>query len=250
MPSSAVRSFSDPDDYAAGIRKGTVELTAIGRGKFTAELTRIDLHRLWMQRFSEHLPRISHVAGWGGRAVIAFRTHSGPSLVRSGFEMQPSGIVRHSEGRSYFQRSSGSACSAAMSLPVEDMASVGESMAGRDLMPPRDAMLVAPPPAALERLQRLHAAAGHLAEEAPEIIANPDAARGLEQALIEAMVGCLGHRLEHENRPAQGQHAIVMRRFRRVLEENPSNRSSSRRYARRSGFRNGPCGCAARSIWG
>jgi len=32
-----------------------------------------------------------------------------------------------------------------------------------------------------------------LAENAPEIIANPDAAYGLEQALIEAMVSCLAH---------------------------------------------------------
>ena len=46
----------------------------------------------------------------------------------------------------------------------------------------------------MARLQRLHAAAGQLAKDAPEIIAHPEAARGLEQALIEAMVGCLGDR--------------------------------------------------------
>ena len=44
--------FTDPDDYAAAIRATTAELTVIGRGHFTAKLTRIDLHRLWMQRFS------------------------------------------------------------------------------------------------------------------------------------------------------------------------------------------------------
>jgi AraC-like DNA-binding protein len=67
----------------------------------------------------------------------------------------------------------------------------------------------------------LHAAAGYLAEEAPEIIANPDAARGLEQALIEAMVGCLIYREGRENSLALGQHAIVMRRFRGLVEESP-----------------------------
>ena len=52
MPSSAVRTFSDPDDYAASIRASKAEVTVTGRGQFTAKLTRIDLHRLWMQRFS------------------------------------------------------------------------------------------------------------------------------------------------------------------------------------------------------
>ena len=45
MPSSAVRTFTDPDDYAASIRATRAELTVIGGGRFTARLTRIDLHR-------------------------------------------------------------------------------------------------------------------------------------------------------------------------------------------------------------
>ena len=34
------------------------------------------------------------------------------------------------------------------------------------------------------------------------------------------MVVCLSHRSDRENRLAQGQHAIVMRRFHRMVEEN------------------------------
>jgi hypothetical protein len=106
-----------------------------------------------------------------------------------------------------------------MSLPVEEMASVGATMAGCDLTPPRHTLRVIPPPGATANLQRLHAAAGHLAENAPEIIANPDAARGLEQALVEAMVDCLGKSEVREDSVAQWQHELIMRRFRRVLEE-------------------------------
>jgi AraC-like DNA-binding protein len=221
MPSSAVRTFSDPDDYAASIRQGTYDLTVTDRGNFSAKLIRIDLHRLWMQRFSEVLPRVANVAGWGGRAVIAFRTGLGPSLLRSGMEMQPTNIVRHSEGQSYYQRSSGLAFYGTMSLPVEYMASIGATMIGRETAPPRDPLVIIPPSAAMARLQRLHAAAGHLAEDSPEIIANLDAARGLEQILIEAMVGCLREGKVHEDSIAQRQHEVIMRRFRRVLEENP-----------------------------
>jgi hypothetical protein len=160
MPSSAVRTFTDPDDYAASIRATRAELTVIGRGRFTARLTRIDLHRLWMQRFSDNLPRVAHSAAQTGRAIISFRTEPGPSLLWAGVEMKPTNIIRHSEGANSFQHSSGSAIWGAMSLPVEDMASAGATMAGCDLAPPPDPLLIAPPPTAMARLQRLHAAAG------------------------------------------------------------------------------------------
>ena len=220
MPSSAVRTFSDPDDYAAYIRNSTAEMTITGRGAFKAKLTRIDLHSLWMQRLSDNLPRIAHGADMR-RPSVTFRTRPGPSLLWGGVEMRPTHIVRHAENESAFQHSSGLADWAAMSLPIEDMVSVGATIGDLDSTPPKNPMLVAPSPAAMARLLQLHAAAGDLAEKAPEIIANPDAARGLEQALIEAMVGCLARGESRENRPAQGQHAIVMRRFRRVVEENP-----------------------------
>jgi AraC-like DNA-binding protein len=221
MPSSAVRVFTNPDDYAASIRATNAEFTVTGRGQFTAKLTRIDLHRLWMQRAFDNLPRIAHPTSIAGRAPVSFRTKPGPSLLTDGLEMHSTNIVHHSDGQSYYRRSSGLAAYASMSLPVGDMVSFGAAIAGIDLTPPKDPLIHRPPRSALAKLQRLHAAAGDLAEKAPEIIANPEAARGLEQALIEAMVGCLGARPRRDNSLAQGQHAIVMRRFRRAVEENP-----------------------------
>jgi AraC-like DNA-binding protein len=221
MPSSAVRTFSDPDDYTATIRATKTELTVTGCGQFTAKLTRIDLPRLWLQRYWENLPYTARSANMNRGAIVSFRTHPGPSLLRSGVEMQTTNIARHGDGQSYYRRSSEFASYGSMSLPVEEMAAIGEAMAGLDLTPPHDAMVITPPPAAMAKLQRLHAAAGNLAEKAPEIIANPDAARGLEQALIEALVGCLGHQDGRESTLAQRQHATVMRRFYRVVEENP-----------------------------
>jgi AraC-like DNA-binding protein len=82
-------------------------------------------------------------------------------------------------------------------------------------------LTVTPPPAAMAKLQRLHAAAGQLAEDAPAVIAHPEAARGLEQALIEAMIACLSTGEVGEDRSALRQHAAIMRRFHRVVDENP-----------------------------
>src|SRR5215470_13253285 len=130
MPSSTVRTFSDADDYVAAIRQGKVAVTVTETGSLAAPLTQIDLHRLWMQRFSENLARIRHVDGWGGRAIILFLTESGPSLLHNGRELRPNDILRFSQGQSHYQRSSGSACFGGMSLSLEEMASVGRTMAG------------------------------------------------------------------------------------------------------------------------
>ena len=222
MLSSAVRTFSDPDDYGAAIRQANAQVLVTGRGHFTAQITRIDLHCLWMQRLSESLPRIIQTDMLGGRAVITFRTQSGPDLSWSGFGLQPGQIMRHPQIGSSFQHSSGAVGIGAMSLPLEDMASVGSAIAGCDLTPPRDVLIVAPGRAAMAKLQRLHAAAGDLAETTPEIIAQPEAARGLEQLLIEALIGCLAEAKVDEDTVAQRQHELIMRRFRRVVEANPT----------------------------
>jgi phosphate uptake regulator len=73
----------------------------------------------------------------------------------------------------------------------------------------------------MAKLHRLHAAAGQLAEDASEIIANPEAARGLEQLLIHALVECLRVGEAGEDSSALRQHVLIMRRFRRAMEEDP-----------------------------
>jgi len=174
-----------------------------------------------MQRLFDNLPRIARSADLAGRAIVSFRIRPGPSLLAGGLEIPPASVVRHCDPDDYYQTSSGCASFGAMSLPVEDMVSAGAALAGLDLTPPKDLLMLTPPPTEMATLQRLYVAATDLAGKAPEVIANPDAARGLEQTLIEAVVACLGHQEDRRKSVAQGQHAIIMRRFRRVVEENP-----------------------------
>jgi AraC-like DNA-binding protein len=221
MLSSAVRTFTDPDDFAAEIRAGAVDLTITGRGRFAAKIVRVDLHRLWMQRLSDNLPRIAHSERASGRVFVAFQTQPGPGLIWNGMDLRPNVVVRTKGAGSAHHRSLGRTEFGAMSLSIEDMASFGVTFAGRDLTAADDALIVRPSPAAMATLQRLHAAAGHLAETAPEIITHAEAARGLEHALIEAMAGCLITGETTAERSAQRRHDFIMRRFRREIEEHP-----------------------------
>src|SRR3954447_2175587 len=154
MPSSAICTFTDPDDYAASLRASSLELSITASGPFSGKITRIDLHQLWMQRFSESLPHIGHSSIFPGRAVVSFWIRPGPDQLWNGVESRPTSIARHSEGEQFYRRSSASSYRAAMSLPTDHLASIASAMAGSELTPPRDAVLITPPPAAMAKLQR------------------------------------------------------------------------------------------------
>jgi transcriptional regulator GlxA family with amidase domain len=98
------------------------------------------------------------------------------------------------------------------------MAEISASLAGRLVMPQSDEQIVTPSAEALTKLQRLHAAAGHLAVHAPEILGNPEAAYGLEQALIEAMINCVAASDPGEDSAARRRHTAIMQRFQAALE--------------------------------
>jgi AraC-like DNA-binding protein len=112
-----------------------------------------------------------------------------------------------------YTRASGATLLASMSLPVDALAEIGGATAGRDFKPPVDVVTETPRPAMMARLQRLHAAAGRLAGTAPEIIANPEAARGLEHEIVQALIACLSPADYEEDTAAKRRHALVMRRF-------------------------------------
>ena len=219
MPASAFWHCTDPDEFTARVRATSMELAIIRSGRFAAKLVRIDLQRMWLQRLSDSLPRVAHFNHVPGRAVISFRTQAGPDILWDG-KVEPAGLARHPECYSFFQRSSGPTQLGTMSLPIEVMAVVGETFGGCDFTPPKELTFITPRPTALTKLLGLHATAGLLAENAPEIIACPEAARSLEQALIAAVADCLAATDEGSLQVSNCHHGRIMRRFYAILEAN------------------------------
>src|SRR6516164_6123853 len=94
MPLSAVRKFTDPDEYFAEVRNVNEGLV-LRRGEFRAELKIIELPRLWMCRFDENLPRIMRVTPSGRRAWIVFATHpERRAMLMNGIEISQGQIDR------------------------------------------------------------------------------------------------------------------------------------------------------------
>jgi AraC-like DNA-binding protein len=222
MPDSAVMTFTDPDAYHAGFRGLQVEGVVTARGEYRAELTRIDLHRLWMQRGDESLPRIVSITPSGKRASILLATdRNQPAMHINGMAVSESEIVLHGVSSLRHSRSSAACRWGALALTQEDLAATGQALIGREFIAPALTHRIRPPAPLLSRLRNLHEAAGHLAKTAPDILANPEVARALEQALLHAMASCISGGEAVETSSAYHRHAAVMRRLEEVLEANP-----------------------------
>ena len=222
MPSSATRTFTDPDMYFAGIRNLQIDGVITKRGEFRAESTRIDLHRLWMHRFDESLPRIMRITPSGKRSVILFATNPyQPKMQVSGIEASQDQIAMFGLDWPYYLRSSAACGWGTMSLTPEDLAAVSEAIIGRPLTPPSFPRWTSPPAPVVSRLLRLHEAAGHLAKTAPDILAKPEVARAIEEALVEAMILCLTEGHSDDVRNVHRHRATVMRRLEEVLTSTP-----------------------------
>jgi AraC-like DNA-binding protein len=221
MPGSTVLTFTDPDAYHAAVRNAQVEGVVTARGDYRAELTLINLHRLWMLRGEENLARIlNHSVG--ERAAVMFTTHRRqPPMYASGMELPQGEILVFGLGSVGHQRTSAGCQWGAMSLTHEDLVAAGQAIIGREVIAPSNTHCIKPPPQLMSRLSSLHDAAGHLVKTAPDILAKPEVARAMEEAVVHALISCMSGGEAAEISSAHHRHAAIMRRLEELLEANP-----------------------------
>ncbi len=220
MPSSAVSVFSDPFEHQQFMRGGDIAVTVTKGGKFRSELTRIDLHGLWMQRVNEALPRIQHTALLTRSGVFFLGDQNQQPIHHSGMQLTPDHLIFYSPGSDHYSHTSSQCHWAAMTVTPEQLAASGHALTGRDLTTPTQNRLFQPPERPISRLRSLHGAAGKLAATVPDILARPEVAKALEEELVRAMVQCLIEDTGTGSDRVRSPRRAIMRRFERVLEEN------------------------------
>src|SRR5260370_37047960 len=150
IPDSAVRTFTDPDAYYATIRTAEVKGIVTACGDYRTELTRIELHRLWMQRGIEGLPRIMNVRRRDLRVALFFATEEQQaSLHVRGMELGRGEIMVLGSASADHHLSSAACQWGAMSLTLEDLATAGQAITGRELTAPSSLTYRLSPPRAI-----------------------------------------------------------------------------------------------------
>lgn len=220
MPSSEIFAFTDPYTYQKAIRGGDVEVVVTGAGDYRAELMRADLDRLWIQRSWQSLPYIARATLHKNQSGIMFLAGGrGASMRIGGLQIPPEEVVFTSSSTEFYQCGSAGSGWAGLSLTPDDLAVTWRDVVGRDLSL-TGIHRIRPCPELQSRLSNLHKAAGDLAATVPDLLAHPEVAKAIRQALVYAMISCLSDPAGTK-RGRSGRHrAGVMRRFEEALEAN------------------------------
>ena len=216
----SIATYNDPEQAKAAYHAARTDITLLGREPFTTRATHVKMNNLWATLSDESTALLKHKAYTPDRAFITFLSEPSSAIVCDGIAMAMDSVIRHSRAHSYFERSYGESHRAGISIPVEEMALASIALVGDDITCPTDTLSVAPPPPMMARLRNLHAITMKLARDAICTPVHPDTAHALEQSLMECLIACV--RVDAPAKRSSLQHGeIAMRRFHRVLDENP-----------------------------
>lgn len=220
MPSNAVLCFSDPDEHHAAIRAGEARALVTAAGNYKGEQTRIDLHRVWMQRGQTSLPTIVHTAVSKSRVGFFFLADANQAPIRhTGMNLAPKEMMCYSAGAEMYRCAPAAYRWSTMSLAPDDLAATGQAMLRHEIRAPSVNYLIRPAMPAMSRLLQLHDAADHLARTASDVLAHTEVARAMEQALLTALMACVADSTRTRQNSFRELRIPVMRRFERVLKE-------------------------------
>ncbi len=221
MALAATSTFDDPYPYQRAIRAANVEAFVTGQGPFHAELTRIDLGRVWMQRARENLPRVLHYTTNGSRAPIIFLIDPDQLPMRhSGVKVAPGEVIFDGADPEHHNRTDAACHWGAMSLTPDDLVAAGRALVGRELGASSVARLVRPEPTQMSRLLTLHTEAERLAKTQPHMLERAEVTKALEQSFVHAMVGCLSEGSCVEMTSGGRHHVAIMARLEEFVAAN------------------------------
>lgn len=223
MPGCITSTFSEPDDFAAALRQeGCLRLLITGRGQFQARLTQIVLHRQRLSAAEERLSRIAFITVPRNMVLIWFGLSGGTHPIWGGISVKPEEIVALGPGESLHVRTDGPYRWGAIWLPSEAVIRYGSALTGAEFPVPWVGYLWRPRPTAGMRLRRLHAAAIRIAKVRPHAVIDAQAAHGLEQQLIHAVIECLTTGSMVATHRSRRRHQETMVRFEQLLQRQPN----------------------------
>jgi AraC-like DNA-binding protein len=218
LPASVASVFSEAEDFEAALRPlGCASLLVTGRGAFRERLTQVTLHRLQLAAGEEELARIAFLVVPSGMFLIAFAAPGVSSPIWSGIELKTREIITVSPDERLHTRTDGPCSWCVMVLQAQGLLRYASALTGADFMIPRGIARWQVAPNAWRCLRDLYRAAIRTSESRPATVTDTEAAHGLEQQIIYALIECLSPNAMTEEPPTAIRHRDLLARFEELL---------------------------------
>ena len=219
MPDCVTSTFTEPEDFEAALRvEGCLSMLITARGRFQARLTRISLSEMRLSAAEERLPRIAFIAVPSDTVLILFSIGKATAPVCGGIVINSGEFVALRPGTRCHARTSAACRWGMISLQAGQLISYGAALTGAAFSLSHLTQHWQPRFLAGNNLRSLHAAAIRMAAKCPQTLRSPDAAHGLEQQLLHAIVACLSEGSANGDIPADCRDQNIMIRFEQLLQ--------------------------------
>jgi AraC-like DNA-binding protein len=221
VPGTFRSVFSEPDDFqGTASEEGVVRFLVTAPGQFRARMTQIVLHHLRLSAAEENLPRIAFITVPAGMVLVALPIGARPSPIWGGIETRAGEMVAFAPGERMHARTGGPCGWGAIQVAAQDLVQYGRALTGAGFAVPPAARW-RPPSTASRNFRDLHRAAIRMVEARSGALANVEAAHGLEQQLIDALIECLSGGLAQNETSAAHRHREIVAGFEDLLQADP-----------------------------
>jgi AraC-like DNA-binding protein len=190
------------------------------KGDFRAELTQVVMNELWMQRFSENLPRVHTGTVRRGRKVFTFLTEDQPEVYNRGRVMSL-GEICVDDFEVHHVRTIGGYRLGSASLGPKAFAAACKAIVGCEFDAEAGERFIRPNPDLVKRFLQLHEMVGGIAKTTPELLALPEVVRAVEHQLVHALIRCVTAGIASTMSGGTLRQGAIIARFEEFLEANP-----------------------------
>jgi AraC-like DNA-binding protein len=218
VPGSATSGFVEPEHFEAALRADCcLSLVITSRGQFRARLTQIMLHQLRLLSAEEQVPRIALIAVPSDMVLVVLPPVDRATLIWAGISMQTGDLLALGPGQRVYARTHGPCRWGALLLPTATLAEYHQIMPGAALCAAPTIQCWRPPRVPERRLRSLCKVAIRTAGAHPGWLIDAQAAHGLEQQVVEALIECLPTGRPKPDYLAGRPQRDIMLRFEEVL---------------------------------
>jgi len=192
MLASTMSVFSEASDFEQALQSAVdIHVIVTGGIGFSARLTQVELQRLRIWENHERAPRIGFLTIPPNVLLALFSIGDQPSPTWSGRSLPKGEILTCDAGHRLHMRTAGPSRWGVISLPAEEFRGYFNRLTGQALTMHSLAQPCCASAAGCKLVRRLYTTAVRAAGRRPQTIVDLEAAHGMEQQLIHALVTCL-----------------------------------------------------------